>query len=84
MAYFVYILKSLKDGSYYIGHTGNLEERVDRHNQGRSQYTSGKLPWKLIYHEVFDSKREAIRREREIKGKRDREYIFTLVGTSRE
>lgn len=82
MAYFVYILKSLKDGSYYIGHTGDLEERVDRRNQGRSRYTRGKLPWKLIYQKVFDSKRETVRRERKIKKRKDRRYIFNLVRTS--
>jgi putative endonuclease len=56
MNYFVYILQSEWDGSYYIGHTNNLEERVSRHNRGRSQYTKAKIPWKLIYREVLNSK----------------------------
>ncbi len=83
MNYFVYILQSEWDGSYYIGHTNNLEERVSRHNQGRSQYTKAKIPWKLIYHEVLNSKSEAMRREHEMKRKRSREYIGQLVRASR-
>lgn len=39
MAYFVYILQSVKDHSYYIGSTQDLSSRIERHNQGRSKYT---------------------------------------------
>ncbi|MBW2002971.1 MAG: GIY-YIG nuclease family protein [Deltaproteobacteria bacterium] len=35
MAFFVYIIRSLKDRSYYIGSTQNLSARLERHNQGR-------------------------------------------------
>ncbi len=83
MAYFVYILQSERDGSYYVGYTSNLEQRLNRHNMGRSAYTRGKAPWKLVYQEVRGSKSEAMRREREIKGKKGREYIDYLVRTSR-
>ena len=83
MPYFVYILQSEKDGSYYIGHTSNLEERLKRHNEGRSVYTRGRLPWKLVYHEILNSKREAAKREQEIKSRKNREYILQLVRTSR-
>ncbi len=82
MPYFVYILQSEKDGSYYIGHTSDLEERLGRHNEGRSLYTRGKRPWKLVYREHFDSKSEAAKREQEIKRKKGREYIEYLVRTS--
>ena len=40
MKYFVYIIESLKDGSYYVGSTQNLSEIMERHNQGRSTYTT--------------------------------------------
>jgi putative endonuclease len=83
MLYFVYILQSERDGSYYVGHTADLKRRVQRHNDGRSTYTKAKAPWKLIYQEQFFSRSEASRREREIKGKRNRAYIEQLVRTSR-
>jgi putative endonuclease len=80
--YFVYILQSEKDGSYYVGHTATLEKRIDRHNEGGGRYTRGKVPWKLIYHEAFNSKGEAMKREREIKRRKDRNYISKLVRSS--
>ena len=83
MKYFIYILQSEKDGTYYIGHTSNLEARLRRHNQGRSAYTKSKAPWKLLYKEVLNSKAEAMRREQEIKRKKGREYIDYLVKASR-
>ncbi len=83
MVYFVYILQSEKDGSYYIGHTEDLEDRLNRHNQGRSSYTKARAPWRLIYQEEFHSRSEAMGREREIKSHKNREYIECLVRASR-
>ena len=83
MKYFIYILQSEKDGTYYIGYSTDLEARLRRHNQGRSAYTRNKAPWKLLYKEVLDSKAEAMNREREIKGKKGRDYIDYLVRASR-
>ena len=82
MPYFVYILQSERDGSFYVGHTADLEERINRHNQGRSLYTRGRLPWRLIYQEVFDSRSDAMKREQEIKSKKDRAYLMQLVRAS--
>ncbi|MEO1415041.1 MAG: GIY-YIG nuclease family protein [Bacteroidota bacterium] len=64
MKYCVYILKSLHTGKHYFGHTQDLEERIDRHNQGRAPATRGKGTWKLIYHEVFVSTAKAMAREK--------------------
>ena len=83
MVYGVYILQSEKDGSYYVGHTNNLEDRLKRHNEGRSRYTCGREPWKLVHREVFDSRAEAMQREQEIKKKKNRAYIDYLVRASR-
>jgi putative endonuclease len=67
--YFVYILQSEKDGSYYIGHTSDLEERLKRHNEQRSKYTRSRVPWKLIYKEGFSTRSEAMKRERNVSSK---------------
>jgi len=48
MTYFVYILESLKDGTYYVGSTNHLSDRVERHNQGRSKYTKNRGPWVVV------------------------------------
>jgi putative endonuclease len=83
MPYYVYILRSEKDGSFYIGHTADLGERIQRHNLGKSSYTKVKAPWKLIYQEVFTTRSEAMKREKEIKRMKSREYIERLIRASR-
>ncbi len=84
MAYYVYIVESLKDGTYYIGSTQDLKERLERHNQGRSQYTKAKRPWKLVYSEEHPDRSAASIREMEIKNRKSKDYIKTLVRTSRQ
>jgi predicted GIY-YIG superfamily endonuclease len=66
--FYVYILKC-SDGSYYTGHTEDLEKRISEHNQGLIDgYISQKLPVELVYHSTFGSRDEAFHAERKIKG----------------
>jgi len=74
-----YIIQSLVDHSYYIGHTHDLELRLTHHNDGWTQSTKSKRPWKLVYSEMFPSKSEAMRRERQIKSMKSRLYIQRLI-----
>ena len=67
MPYAVYILQSQKDGRYYIGSTSDIEERLSYHNSGRSGYTSKYLPWVLKYYEDYETRAEAVQRERYLK-----------------
>ena len=83
MPYFVYILQSLKDGSYYVGSTQDLDSRLERHNQGRSQYTKPKRPWQLVYSEEHPDRSSAVKRENQIKRRKDKEFIEALIRTSR-
>jgi predicted GIY-YIG superfamily endonuclease len=65
--YFVYIILC-KDGSYYTGHAKNVESRVKTHRKGRgARYTRMHKPEKLVYVEEFESRSEAMKRERQIK-----------------
>jgi putative endonuclease len=77
--FFTYILRSQKSGRYYIGHTQDIESRINRHNQGMVKATKSKGPWVLVYQEQFDTKIEANRRELEIKSKKSRLYIEKLI-----
>jgi putative endonuclease len=64
---YVYILEC-SDGTYYTGWTNNLNKRVKMHNDGKgAKYTRGRLPVKIVHYEVYSDKREAMRREYEIK-----------------
>lgn len=67
LPFFVYILKC-SDGSYYTGHTDNLESRISAHKQGKGgMYTSGLLPVEVVYTGLCGSRAEAIENERKIK-----------------
>lgn len=62
--YLVYVLQSLTDNSFYIGYTSNIEERLWEHNEGRTRYTKHKRPWNLMYKEDYQTRSEAIKREK--------------------
>jgi predicted GIY-YIG superfamily endonuclease len=65
--FFVYLLQC-SDGSYYVGHTDDLDKRLNEHQQGLyAGYTSQHLPVKLVYHATFGSRDEAITAEMQIK-----------------
>ena len=78
MPYYVYILESERDGTLYKGFTENYFKRLQDHNKGFSEYTSRKIPWKLIYVEEHSSKKEALIRERKLK-RCNKEHLKWLV-----
>lgn len=64
---YTYILKC-SDGTLYTGWTNNLDRRLRAHNSGKgAKYTKHRIPVKLVYYEKYADKREAMRREYEIK-----------------
>ncbi len=77
--FYVYILLSFLDNTYYIGQTNNLGRRLDYHNKGLSKYTSKKIPWKIVYFEEYKTRKEAIIRERFLKEQRNREFYNRLI-----
>ena len=63
----MYILECA-DGTYYVGHTSNLNERVKVHNEGKGAlWTASRRPVKLVYHEPHASKDCAVQRELQLK-----------------
>ncbi|MBO0341976.1 GIY-YIG nuclease family protein [Flagellimonas profundi] len=79
MEYFVYILYSQSIDKFYVGHCQNLEDRINRHNGGRSKYTKIAMDWEVKYTESFSTRGRAMEREREIKRKKSRKYIEFLI-----
>ncbi|RJR16934.1 MAG: GIY-YIG nuclease family protein [Nitrospiraceae bacterium] len=77
--YYVYIIKSNKDGPFYIGQCEELDERVRRHNRGYTKSTKAKIPWHIVYYEVYINRCDAIRREIQIKKQKSRKYILDLI-----
>ncbi len=78
MAYYVYIIQSFKDNSFYKGFTENPLRRLAQHNNRESKYTSMKTPWKLVYVEELSSKKEALIREKNLK-KATNERLKALI-----
>jgi putative endonuclease len=66
--YYVYILRC-SDGSFYIGITNNVENRLGQHNAGydHQAYTYTRRPVELVYSEVFKEVIQAIAWEKQIK-----------------
>ena len=74
--YYVYLLENQNDKSWYIGFTTNIEERVNAHNQNKGGRTTRlKSNWKLIYHEMYLNKMDAIGREKFLKSESGRRYL---------
>lgn len=65
--FYVYMLKSLKDRSLYIGFTPDLRMRMEKHNQGLVTSTKNLRPLELIYYEAYKHKHDAIIREKRLK-----------------
>lgn len=61
--YYLYILKSLKDGYGYIGTTKNLVKRLEQHNNGRVRSTASRRPFVVVYKEEFLTLSEARKKE---------------------
>jgi putative endonuclease len=74
--YFTYILKSVKSGKLYIGHTNNIERRLLEHNSNQSKSTKNKGPWELIYSKEFPSNSEAILLEIKLKNFKNKNYLL--------
>jgi putative endonuclease len=68
MSFWVYNLRCA-NGSYYTGHTDNLEKRVAEHQMGKLPgYTLSRRPVALVYSEAFTTREEVLACERRIKG----------------
>ncbi len=75
----VYILQSYVDNSYYIGTTVDLEERLIEHNSGTKGYTSRIKPWKVVYIEEYQTRTEALKREKYLKNLKSKKYIEKMI-----
>ncbi|GJQ22158.1 MAG: hypothetical protein HBSIN02_25130 [Bacteroidia bacterium] len=82
--YFVYIIQSQNDGSYYIGYSHDVSLRLQHHNDGWTTSTRAKAPWKLVYVREFSTKTDALKFEKHIKRMKSRKYIENLIHKAAE
>ena len=74
--FMVYVLHSPTYDKIYIGYSSIIEERLRSHNAlGTKGWTLKYRPWVLVHTESFETKREALRREKQLKPSRGREWV---------
>ena len=79
MNFTFYILYSSIADRYYLGHTSErIEERVRKHNSWHKGFTGKFRDWVVVYTESFGAKREAYRRELQVKSWKNRKRIEEL------
>ena len=79
MPYYSYVLRSLKNGILYKGSTQDIENRLAIHNLGLVNYSSKHIPWEMILFEKFETRSEAMKREKWYKTGVGREWIKAQI-----
>ena len=67
MFYYTYVLRSKKDGYFYVGYTKDLKLRIEQHKKGKVDSTCDRRPLELIYYEACKNERDAFHREKYLK-----------------
>jgi len=81
--YIVYALHSPKFNKIYIGYTSNLEQRLLSHNELATKgYTIKYRPWVIVYTETYASKTIAMRREKQLKTAKGREFVWSVINNN--
>ena len=76
----VYVLYSPSYNKIYIGFTSDLENRLRSHNMFASKgWTIKFRPWEILFTENFETKTEAMKREKQLKSAKGRNYIWQAV-----
>ena len=72
---FVYVLRSEKDGRFYVGMTSDVDGRLKEHNSGRTRSTKGYRLWKLFFQESYPDRPTARAREKYLKSGYGKKWI---------
>ncbi len=65
--FYVYVLRSKKDGNLYTGSTNNLKRRFKEHSDGTVFSTKHRRPFELLYYEAYRVEKDARIREHNLK-----------------
>ena len=75
ISYTTYIIESQKSGMIYIGHTQDMDDRINRHNTNRNRFTRGRA----IFTKSFATRKEAITLERKLKSFKNKAYLLQWI-----
>ncbi|MFM6925598.1 MAG: GIY-YIG nuclease family protein [Ferruginibacter sp.] len=73
--FYAYVLKSVHHDFYYKGHCENLDERLNQHNSGKTESIRPYIPFILVYTEEFNTRDDAISREKYFKSAAGRRFL---------
>jgi putative endonuclease len=73
--FYAYVIKSVNCDHYYKGHCENLEVRLKEHNAGKTRSIQPFIPFEILYFESFETREEAIAREKYFKSAAGRKYL---------
>jgi putative endonuclease len=78
--FWVYVLYSPQFNKIYIGYSTDPEKRLISHNiLSKKGWTIRYRPWEKVYQEEYQTKEQAIKREKELKSARGRNFIWELI-----
>ena len=80
--YYTYVIKSEFYDFYYKGHCEFLAIRLKQHNSGLTQSIKSYKPFKIVYYEEFETREEAIKREKYFKSAAGRRFLKTKIEVS--
>ena len=78
--FYVYVLYSVDYQKIYVGFTSNIESRLFAHNHPSNKgWTKNFQPWNILYTEQYENKSDAMKREKQLKSAKGREFIKNLT-----
>jgi len=78
--FFVYVLRSLKNGKRYVGYTSkDVFTRLKEHNRHCNKWTRQNSPFVLVHFEEYSNKTEAIKREHFLKSGQGRQWLDSFL-----
>jgi len=79
--FYVYCIYNSKHNKIYIGQTGNLEKRLNQHNEKKGNHFTAKFhgEWILVYKEAVETRQAALLREKQLKSSRGREFLKKYI-----
>lgn len=79
--YVIYAVYNKEAGKFYIGQTRDIQERIRLHDDRIFKSYTSRFPgkWELIYEESVATRLEALKREKQLKSFRGREFIKTYI-----
>ena len=79
MNFFVYLLYTILHDRTYVGQTNDVDSRVALHNSGKVRSTKYYRPWVLVYQEKYQTRAEAMAREKWLKSRLGRVFVAKVL-----